>query len=63
VARLDERIGFLNESVDRLSGDIRGLNEAVRDIERWRWKITGALLVVSGLGGVLAGVASRLIAG
>jgi hypothetical protein len=56
VARLEERIMYLGQSVDRLSGDIRELNESVRDIERWRWKLTGILVTLSTLGALAGGI-------
>lgn len=50
VSHMEHNHGQLKESIGSLSRELTGLETRVADVEKFMWKFTGALLIISVLG-------------
>lgn len=56
-------IGEIVRTLERIEAQVLKTNGRVSSLEKWRWGITGGLIVVGGLGAVNVSLLAKLFTG
>ncbi|WP_018875284.1 hypothetical protein [Thioalkalivibrio sp. ALJ8] len=60
LARVEERMASGTDKMSQLTTDLDSLSSRVRELEKLRWKIAGAMVLASALGGGIGALGALL---
>jgi len=55
LARIDERVGNIDRRMSELVEDIKTQDRRIRALEKWKWRMSGAITLLAVGSGVLGG--------